>query len=160
MKTIRFIICVLFFVCTIADVYARPSKGKGKHTLCNPEPISVVCNIDASSAMHGKCPDGEYFAKAHERESIPACTIELHNADFTEYYKISFIDGNYSQELLQALDVFTFHWRGLGEYSCALMVTIKDSCIVGIRSDDVAWYNYACWINKSLFGKDGPALLN
>ncbi len=160
MKNIRFIICVLVFICTIAGAYARPSKGKGKTALCNPEPISVVCNIDVSSAMHGKCPDGEYFAIAWEREHNAACTIELHNADFTEYYKISFIDGNYSQELLQTLDVFTFQWRGFGEYRVVLMVTIKDSCIVGIRSDDVAWYNYACWINESLFGKDGPALIN
>jgi len=28
------------------------------------------------------------------------------------------------------------------------------------KSDDVAWYNYACWINQFLFGKDGPALIN
>lgn len=34
MKTIRFIICVLFFVCTIAGAYAKPSKTNGKAADC------------------------------------------------------------------------------------------------------------------------------
>ena len=26
--------------------------------------------------------------------------------------------------------------------------------------NDEAWYAYACWINKTFFGKKGPALIN
>lgn len=34
MKNIRFIICVLVFICTIAGAYAKPSKTNGKSAYC------------------------------------------------------------------------------------------------------------------------------
>ena len=159
MENIRFIICVVFFICTIASVYARPSKGKGKQALCNPNTIVVSCDIDATAAMGGKCPDGDYFALVHLYSSPSHCSIELHNSDFTEYYGMRFNDDVTSLELIEKLDAFTY-WYSTYYYTAPLIITMKDSHIVGIHSDDAAWDSYSRWIGKTFYGIDGRALIN
>ncbi|MBR4323089.1 hypothetical protein [Treponema sp.] len=159
MENIRFIICVVVFICTIAGVYARPSKGNGKQALCNPDTIVVSCDIDATAAMRGKCPDGDYFALVYLYSSPSHCSIDLRNSDFTEYYGMVFYDDVTSLELTEKLDAFTY-WYSSHHYLAPLIITMKDSHIVGIHSDDAAWDTYARWIGKTFYGFDGRALIN
>lgn len=157
MKNIKSFISIIFCICIVSAVYARPSKGKGKQALCNPNTIVVSCDIDATAAMGGKCPDGDYFALVHLYTSH--CTIELHNGDFTEYYGMKFYDDVSSLELIEKLDAFTY-WYSTYHYTAPLIITMKDSHIVGIHSDDAAWDAYARWIGKTFYGFDGRALIN
>lgn len=161
MKNFRNFICILFITFITTAVYAAsPTKRDGYGVLCNPGTTVVTCNVDVTSAIWGEEPhDGEYYAMVYRTPGSDSCSMLLRDADFSESYDIKFYDGNYSQELLNALDAFTFQWN-TGMYRTALIVTVKDLHIVKIHSDDEAWYAYACWINKTFYGKKGPALIN
>ena len=158
MKNIKSFISIIFCICIVSAVYARPSHRDGKQALCNPDTLVVSCDIDATIAMRGKCPDGDYFALVHLYTSPSQCSIELHNADFTEYYGINYNDES-SLELIEKLDVFTY-WYSTYHYTAPLIITMKDSHIVGIHSDDAAWDAYSRWIGKTFYGIDRRALIN
>ena len=158
MKNIKSFISIIFCICIVSAVYARPSHRDGKQALCNPDTLVVSCDIDATIAMRGKCPDGDYFALVHLYKSPSQCSIELHNGDFTEYYSINYDDES-SLELIEKLDVFTY-WYSTYHYTAPLIITMKDSHIVGIHSDDAAWDAYSRWIGKTFYGIDRRALIN
>ena len=63
------------------------------------------------------------------------------------------------EELTEKLDVFTYRYSPYS-YRAPLIITIKNSHIVEIRSDDVAWDRFDRWITKSCYGIDGYTLLN
>lgn len=156
MRNIKSFISILICICAVATVYAKPTNCKGKQALCNPDSIAVSCDIDTSTAMRGNCPDGDYFALVHLYSSSQ-CSIELHNSDFTEYYGINYEES--SLELIEKLDAFTY-WYSTYHYTAPLIITMKDSHIVGIRSDDPAWDTYARWIGKTFYGTNRRALIN
>lgn len=161
MKNLQKCISILFITFITTAVYAAsPTKRDGYGVLCNPGTTVVTCNVDVTSAIWGEEPhDGEYYAMVYRSPGSDSCSMLLRDSEFSASYNIKFYDGNYSQELLNALDAFTFQWN-TGMYRTALIVTVKDLHIVKIHSDDEAWYAYACWINKTFFGKKGPALIN
>lgn len=161
MKNLQKIICILFITFITTAVYAgSPKKTDGYGVLCNPGRTIVTCNVDVTSAIWGDDPqDGEYYAMVYRSPGSDSCSMLLRDADFSESYDIKFYDGNYSQELLNALDSFTFQWN-TGMYRTALIVTVKDLHIVKIHSDDKAWDSYARWVNKTFYGKEGYALIN
>lgn len=161
MKNLQKIICILFITFITTAVYAAsPTKRDGYGVLCNPGTTVVTCNVDVTSAIWGEePPDGEYYTMVLRTPGSDSCSMLLRDADFSESYDIDFCDGNYSQELLDALDAFTFQWN-TGMYRTALIVTVKDLHIVKIHSDDKAWDAYARWVNKTFYGKDGYALIN
>ncbi len=159
MKNIKSFISIIFCICIVSAVYARPSKGKGRQALCNPDTIVVSCDIDATTAMRGKCPDGDYFALVYLYSSPSHCSIELRNSDFTEYYGMEFYNDVASLELTEKLDAFTY-WYSSYQYLAPLIITMKDSHIVGIHSDDTAWDAYARWVGKTFYGFNRRALIN
>lgn len=161
MKNLQKIICILFITFITTAVYAgSPKKTDGYGVLCNPGRTIVTCNVDVTSAIWGDFPqDGEYYAMVYRSPGSDSCSMLLRDADFSESYDIKFYDGNYSQELLNALDSFTFQWN-TRMYRTALIVTVKDLHIVKIHSDDKAWDSYARWVNKTFYGKEGYALIN
>ena len=159
MKSIKSFISILFLICIANAVYASPSNTDGRYPLCNPDKIVVSCDIDTSVAMHGTCPDGVYFAKVYLYPSSPRCLIELHDDSFSEFYSMRYNDGVVLAELTKKLDVFTY-WYSSYQYRAPLIITIKDSHIVEIKSDDVAWDRYDRWITKSCYGINGYTLLN
>ena len=109
--------------------------------------------------MRGKCPDGDYFAIVYLYSSPSQCTIELRNSDFTEYYGMKFDDDVTSLELIEKLDAFTY-WYSSYQYTAPLIITMKGSHIVKIKSNDAAWDEYSRWIYKTFYGKDGHALID
>lgn len=161
MKNLLNFICILFITFITTAVYAAsPTKRDGYGVLCNPGTTVVTCNVDVTSAIWGDDPhDGEYYAMVYRSPGSDSCSMLLRDADFSESYDIKFYDGNYSQELLNALDSFTFQWHSR-MYRTALIVTVKDLHIVKIHSDDKAWDSYARWVNKTFYGKEGYALIN
>ena len=158
MKSIKSFISILFFICIANAVYASPSNTDGDSPLCNPDKIVVSCDIDTSIAR-GACPDGEYFAKVYLFSSPSVCNIALYNSDFTADYSLQYSGGAVSAKLCEKLDAFTY-WYSTYQYLAPLVIKIKDSHIVEIRSDDVAWDKYARWIGKTFYGIDGRALIN
>ena len=161
MKNSQKFISILFITFITTAVYAAsPTKRDGYGVLCNPGTTIVTCNVDVTSAIWGDDPhDGEYYAVVYRTPGSDSCSMLLRDAGFSESYDIDFCDGNYSQELLNALDAFTFQWN-TGMYRTALIVTVKDLHIVKIHSDDKAWDSYARWVNKTFYGKEGYALIN
>ena len=159
MKSIKSFISILFLICIANAVYASPSNTDGDSPLCNPDKIVVSCDIDTSVAMYDTCPDGEYFALVYLYPSSPRCLIELHDDSFSEFYSMRYNSGVVLEELTEKLDVFTYRYSPY-RYRAPLIITIKNSHIVEIRSDDVAWDRFDRWITKSCYGIDGYTLLN
>lgn len=155
------IICTLFVICMVTTVYAGSPKNRdGYRVLCNPGTTVSTCSVDITDATWGlACPDGEFYAMVYRSPASDSCSMLLRDSEFSASYDIDFCDGNYSQELLDALDAFTFQWN-TGMYRTALIITVKDSHIVKIHSDDVSWDAYARWVNKTFYGKNGYALIN
>ena len=159
MKSIKSFISILFFICITSAAYASPSNTNGDYPLCNPDRIVVSCDIDTSSAMRGICPDGDYFAMVYLYPSSSRCLIELYDDSFSEFYSMRYNDGVALVELTEKLDVFTYRYSPY-KYRAPLIITIKDSHIVEIRSDDAEWDRFDRWITKSCYGIDGYTLLN
>ena len=144
MKSLKSFISILFLICIANAVYASPSNTDGDSPLCNPDKIVVSCDIDTSVAMYDTCPDGEYFAEVYISPSS-ACNIGLYNSDFTEDYGLKYKSSAISTKLCEKLDAFTYQYYSY-QYRAYLIITIKDSHIVEIKSDDAAWDTYRRWV--------------